>query len=417
MLMGNEVVLDVDRVSKIYARSRSVTQRRLGKTLSKILLGRSYDASSATLQKGEFFAVKNVSLSLERGQALGIIGLNGSGKTTLLRMLAGQILPDSGQITVAGKTASMIDLTAGFHSGASGRDNIFLRGAALGRSRAQMEAVFDDIVEFSELGGAIEAPVATYSSGMAMRLAFSIVTSSAPDLLFIDEVLAVGDFRFRQKCLARIRALRDRAAFIMVSHNMNDIIRFCDKTIVLNEGNIVFEGDSSEAVAFFESEIEQQATPVTDKTLARVVGQFFENSDVISDVTSFWADANGNPIQSIKQGSELYFVASFKCSTKTNNLVVGIPMWSQDGVYLTGFSTDREGSIKTGDNGYAHLQLRIPNFIFNAGSYHSNFVITDGAEFLWRKPNDVLTVTVNSVPYWGLATLPSSWERLRPSEK
>ncbi|RJG40882.1 ABC transporter ATP-binding protein [Mesorhizobium sp. DCY119] len=413
MLMGNETVLEVEKVSKIYARSRTVTRRRLGKTLSKVLFGRSYDASSASLQSGEFHAVKDVTFSLRRGEALGIIGLNGSGKTTLLRMLAGQILPDSGQIMIAGRTASMIDLTAGFQPAASGRENIFLRGAALGRSRAQMKAVFDEIVEFSELGDAIEAPVATYSSGMTMRLAFSIVSASSQDLLFIDEVLAVGDFRFRQKCLARIRALRDDSAFVMVSHNMTDIMRFCDRTIVLSKGNVVFEGISAEAVEFFESEIEQKTESVTERSLARVVGQFFENNDIISDVVSFWSDANGNQISSIKQGGELYFNASFKCSVKAKNLIIGIPVWSQDGIYITGFSTERGlGGIKTDELGRAAIRLHVPNLVFNAGSYHSNFVIVDGSEFLWRKPNDVLTVTVGSTPYWGMVTLPATWSNV-----
>lgn len=411
MLMDNETILEVDSISKIYARSRGVTQRRLGKTLSRVLFGRSYDASSAGLQPGEFHAVKDVSFSLRRGQALGIIGLNGSGKTTLLRMLAGQILPDSGQITVTGKTASMIDLTAGFQPAASGRENVFLRGAALGRSRRQMEAAFDDIVEFSELGDAIEAPVATYSAGMTMRLAFSIVSTSAPDLMFIDEVLAVGDFRFRQKCLARVRALRERSAFVMVSHSMNDIMRFCDQTIVLSKGIVAFKGPSDKAVAFFETEIEPPTKPGTGKALLRVVGDFFENTDVISDVVAYWSDAGGNRVQSVKQGGELFFNASFTCSMKPKNLVIGIPVWSQDATYITGFSTDQGfGCIRTDEYGRAAVRLRVPNVAFNAGNYHSNFVIVDGTEFLWRKSNDVLAVTPSTMPYWGLVTLPSSWE-------
>ncbi|WP_175544395.1 ABC transporter ATP-binding protein [Mesorhizobium sp. YR577] len=403
--------MEVDSVSKIYARNRAVTQRRLGKTLAKVLLGRKYDDSATTLQEGEFYAVKDVSFSLQRGEALGIIGLNGSGKTTLLRMLAGQILPDSGQITVAGKTASMIDLTAGFQPAASGRENIYLRGAALGRSRAQLEAAFDEIVEFSELGDAIDAPIASYSSGMAMRLAFSIVSTSAPDLLFIDEVLAVGDFRFRQKCLARVRALREHSAFVMVSHSMNDITRFCDRAIVMNKGNVVFKGESEKAVAFFESEFDQQPNPLVDNRLSHVVGQFFENNEAISNVATFWSNANGDRIKTIKQGEELFFNADFTCSIKSKNLILGIPIWSQDGVYITGFSTDQGSkSIKTDKHGRASVRLRIPNLAFNAGIYHSNLAIVDGTEFLWRKPNEVLTVTTGTRPHWGLVTLPSSWE-------
>ncbi|BCH25917.1 sugar ABC transporter ATP-binding protein [Mesorhizobium sp. L-8-10] len=411
MFLPNDTILEVEKVSKIFSRSRSVTQQRLGKTLSRVLFGRSFDPASAHLQHGEFRALNNVSFALKRGEALGIIGLNGSGKTTLLRMLAGQILPDSGQITVVGKTASMIDLTAGFQPGASGRENIFLRGAALGRSRAQMEADYDDIVEFSELGDAISAPVATYSSGMTMRLAFSIVAAAAPDLLFVDEVLAVGDFKFRQKCLARMRELRERSAFVMVSHSMTDITRFCDEAIVLHKGQIAFKGKSTKAVEYYLSEIEKSPEPATKPSLAKVTGPEFENSDAVANVRAYWSDPSGNELTKIRQGSELYFNASFVCSIPTRNLIIGIPVWSEDGTYITGFSTDQDfGSIKTDDGGRISVRLVVPSLHFNAGVYYSTFAIVDGSEFLWRKPNNPLTVLPKVNPQWGAVTIPNRWE-------
>lgn len=411
MLMDTDVVLEADKVSKIYSRAGALTRRRLGRTLSRIVSGRSYDSASSLLQPGEFYAVKDATFSLKRGAAFGIIGLNGSGKSTLLRMLAGQLLPDGGQITVTGSTASMIDLTAGFQPSSSGRENIFLRGAALGKSRAEMQALYDDIIKFSELQDAIDAPIMTYSSGMMMRLAFSIVSATAPDILFIDEVLAVGDFRFKQKCLARVRELRKHSAFVMVSHSMVDIARFCDQTMVLDKGVTVFQGPSAEAVEFFETEIEGQRQPVAARSVSKVVGEFFENSQAISDVAAHWCDADGKKIDVIKQGEDLYFSARFKCSTDARNLIVGIPVWSQDAVYVTGFSTDRRISpLKRDPDGYVTIRLKVSELPFNAGAYHSNFVIVDGSEFLWRKPNDVLQVTTGITPYWGLVSLPISWE-------
>lgn len=411
--MGNETVLEADKVAKIYARHRGVTQRRLGSTLSRVLLGRSYDMASAGLRPGEFHAVKDVSFSLRRGEALGIIGLNGSGKTTLLRMLAGQILPDSGQITVTGKTASMIDLTAGFQTAASGRENIFLRGAALGRSRRQMEELFDEIVEFSELGDAIEAPVATYSSGMTMRLAFSIVSTSAPDVMFIDEVLAVGDFRFRQKSLGRVRALRERSAFAMVSHNMRDIMRFCDETIVMNQGVVAFKGKSEEAVNFFETEIENHHKTKEDRSIRNITGEIYENNEIISNVSTFWSDENGNKITEVRQGNKLCLSVNFTCHKNLNNLIVGIPVWSQDGVFVTGFSTESQfRNIAIRQNGDVALILDIPNFYFNSSTYRSNIVIVDGPQFLWRKPNETITVLPQIEPHWGSISIPYSWKQI-----
>jgi ABC-type polysaccharide/polyol phosphate transport system ATPase subunit len=411
MLMENDTILEVDKVSKIYSRSRPITQKRLGKTLLRVLFGRSFDQTSVNLQGGEFHAVKDVSFSLKRGEALGIIGLNGSGKTTLLRMLAGQILPDGGQITVAGKTASMIDLTAGFQPAASGRENIFLRGAALGRSHGQMEADYDSIIEFSELGDAISAPVATYSSGMTMRLAFSIIAAAAPDLLFIDEILAVGDFRFRQKCLARVRELRGHSAFVMVSHSMTDITRFCDEAIVLHKSRVMFKGRSDKAVEYYLSEIEKHQEPAKNVSLPHIVGPIFENSNAISDVNGYWSDAEGKEVTEVYQDSELFFHASFVCSANARNLIIGIPVWSQDGTYMTGFSTDqRFGAIKIDREGRTSIRLVIPSLHFNAGVYHSSFAIVDGSEFLWRKPNKPLTVLPSVNPQWGAVSIPNHWE-------
>ncbi len=411
MLFANNTILDVDAVSKIFARSRAITRQRLARTLSRVVFGRSFDQTSGKLLEGEFYAVKDVGFSLRRGEALGIIGLNGSGKTTLLRMLAGQILPDSGQISVMGKTASMIDLTAGFQPSASGRDNIFLRGAALGRSRTQMEADFESIVEFSELGDAISAPVATYSSGMTMRLAFSIVAAAAPDLLFVDEVLAVGDFRFRQKCLARMRELRERSAFVMVSHSMTDITRFCDEALILHKGQVIFKGQSDKAVEYYLSEIEKAPEPAPKSSLAKVTGPVFENSDAVADVRAYWSDTAGNEVSEVHQGSELFFNASFRCSISTRNLIIGIPVWSQDGTYVTGFSTDQNfGPLKASDGGRVSVRLIVPSMHLNAGVYYSNFAIVDGSEFLWRKPNSSFTVLPKVNPQWGAVTIPNSWE-------
>lgn len=411
MFLPNDTVLEVNKVSKIYSRSRAVTQQRLRGTLSRALLGRALGEVSAHLRHGEFRALSDVSFSLKRGGALGIIGLNGSGKTTLLRMLAGQILPDGGQITVVGKTASMIDLTAGFQQGASGRENIFLRGAALGRTRAQMEADYDSIVEFAELDDAIAAPVATYSSGMTMRLAFSIIASAAPDLLFVDEVLAVGDFKFRQKCLARMRELRERSAFVMVSHSMTDIMRFCDEVIVLNKGQVSFKGKSDKAVEFYLSEIDKASAPAPRNSLAKVTGPVFENNDAVTNVRGYWSDKDGNEITEIRQGSELFFNVIFVCSIPTRNLIIGIPVWSQDGTYVTGFSTDQNfGAIRAGLGGKISIRLVVPSLHLNAGIYHSNLAIVDGSEFLWRKPNNPLTVLPKVNPQWGAVTIPNRWE-------
>ncbi len=201
MLMQLDTVLEVDHMSKLYSREQISTRQRLATTFTRALMGRP-SRPPKKLKCGEFWSLGDISFTLKRGEALGVIGLNGAGKTTLLRILAGQLLPDKGEIRILGDAVAMIDLTAGFQMSASGSRNIHLRGAMLGRSKEDIEAMYDEILDFAELGDAINAPVSTYSSGMLMRLAFSIMVMAKPDVLLIDEILSVGDFAFRQKCLA-----------------------------------------------------------------------------------------------------------------------------------------------------------------------------------------------------------------------
>lgn len=409
MWMRSNAILEVDGIAKLYSRRQTTIRRRLAEAFVRALLRRPPRPPGA-LKPGEFWGLKDISFTLERGEALGIIGLNGAGKTTLLRILAGQILPDEGEVRILGDTAAMIDLTAGFRMTASGRDNIFLRGAMLGRSHEEITAKLEDIIDFAELGDAINAPVNTYSSGMLMRLAFSIMVAMEPDILFIDEILAVGDFRFRQKCLRRIRELRDRAAFVLVSHNMNDIKLFCTKAIVLNKGRIAFQGEPAEAIEVYEK-LQFPETPEPEKRRKETLKPQFHNAEAITDIEHYWCDAQGNPIDAIKSGDPLYFKVRFRLSHTPRNLILGIPMWREDGVLVTGFSTPRDGSgvpAKAGEPFEAILE--VPHCPLNPGEYISNIAIVDGVEFLARIENQPLTILNNRrKESWGVISINHYW--------
>lgn len=410
MHMFDEPVLRASGVGKIYSRHQSASRERIGRALLRATIGGT-DARSSTAMSKEFWSLKDVNLTVKRGEAVGIIGLNGAGKTTLLRILAGQLLPDAGEIEVVGRTASMIDLTAGFQVTASGRENIYLRGAALGRSRAEIDASVDEIIAFTELGDAIDAPVATYSSGMTMRLAFSITVATTPDILFIDEVLAVGDFRFRQKCLARLRAIRDTTSFVMVSHSMGDIKSFCSHVLVLDKGQVVFAGDPDQAITVHEqmknSESASQALSV-DNTL----GTQYENSTAISDVQNFWCDAEGNPIEGVRSGAPVHFKCTFRIEHVPHKLALGIPVWSIDRTCVTGFSSSFQNKALEIRNGETTtFQLSIPSLPLNAGSYSSIIGIMDGPEYLYRKENPLLIVTPRYSQTWGTVTVPHNWKK------
>lgn len=193
----------------------------------------------------DFWALKNISLNLRKGQRLGVIGLNGSGKSTLLKVIAGVLEPSDGRIVRQGRIAPLIELGAGFDMELTGRENVYLNGTILGLSNRQVTERFDRIVEFSGLGDFVYAPLRSYSSGMIARLAFAIAVEVEADLLIIDEVLAVGDEGFRKKCQKRIAAaIKDGVSVLFVSHNMDEIQSLCDRGVWLNKGRMVASGDA-----------------------------------------------------------------------------------------------------------------------------------------------------------------------------
>jgi ABC-2 type transport system ATP-binding protein/lipopolysaccharide transport system ATP-binding protein len=197
----------------------------------------------------DFCALSDVSLEVHDGEVLGIIGRNGSGKSTLLKLIAGVYRPSSGSIQVNGSVAPLIELGAGFHADLTGRENIILNGLMLGLSKKEITKREAEIIEFAELGEFIDSPVKQYSSGMFMRLAFSIATEVDPDILLVDEILAVGDAEFREKCDARIRQFRKEAkTIIIVTHELDAIRELCNRVILLDHGQTVADGDTEQVV-------------------------------------------------------------------------------------------------------------------------------------------------------------------------
>ncbi|PAY16610.1 hypothetical protein CKO51_25895 [Rhodopirellula sp. SM50] len=202
--------------------------------------------SSATLRDGEFWANQGIDFEIKRGECLGLIGRNGAGKTTLLKMLNGLVKPDTGRIRMRGRVAALIALGAGFDPVLTGRENVYVNGSILGLSRRQIRDRFERIVEFSEISEFIDSPVRTYSSGMQVRLGFSTaVNLVTPDILLLDEVLAVGDVAFRTKCYRRVDELRKESAVVFVSHDMPSVARISDRVLFLSRGEVQWDGDAT----------------------------------------------------------------------------------------------------------------------------------------------------------------------------
>jgi lipopolysaccharide transport system ATP-binding protein len=264
--MNGDVLVRLERVSKRFCRD---LRRSLWYGLRDIAhdlnpFGRNSGAVSLSLRKDEFWAVNEVSLELRRGECLGLIGRNGAGKTTLLKMLNGLIKPDSGRIEMHGRVGALIALGAGFNPVLTGRENIYVNGAVLGLRKREIDSKLDEIIEFAEVSEFIDSAVQSYSSGMAVRLGFAIATALNPEILLVDEVLAVGDVRFRFKCLDRIQSLmRNGVSIILVSHNTADLMRTCNGGMVLQRGQVAFQGSIADAVLSYQNSVSGTADYVS----------------------------------------------------------------------------------------------------------------------------------------------------------
>ena len=240
--MSENLVVDARHLGKAYRIYDNPADR-----LKDILfapLGRSYGR--------DFLALHDVSFTVERGETFAIIGRNGSGKSTLLQLLAGILAPTSGDLSVSPHIASLLELGSGFNPEFTGRENVFVNAAFHGLSRRETAARYDEIASFADIGGFIDLPVKIYSSGMFMRLAFAISVHMEPDLLLLDEVLAVGDVFFQQKCYERFKRLQERGtAIVLVTHSMGDVLAFCSRSLVLDQGRQVFLGNANEAVEHY----------------------------------------------------------------------------------------------------------------------------------------------------------------------
>ena len=241
--MTGDVLIRAEGVSKKFS-SKLKTSMKYGITdIAKDFIG--IPSRSDTLRPNEFWSVQDMSFEVRRGECLGLIGPNGAGKSTLLKMLNGIIMPDKGSIEINGKVGALIEVGAGFHPLLTGRENIYINGSIMGLAKKEIDQKFDSIVEFAELSDFIDTPVSYYSSGMYMRLGFAIAAQMEPDVLLIDEVLAVGDVGFRAKCFNAIHNIMQKSAVIIVSHSMPQISRVCSDIMVMNHGKSKFQGKAS----------------------------------------------------------------------------------------------------------------------------------------------------------------------------
>lgn len=236
----NEVLISVENLSKKFCKDLKTSLWYGVKDLASGLGG---NRNERALRPKEFWAVKDISFELRRGECLGLIGHNGAGKSTLLKILNGLINPDAGKVTIKGRVGALIELGAGFNPILSGRENIYNNGAILGFTRKEIDQKVEEIIDFAEIREFIDMPVQNYSSGMRVRLGFAVAAQMEPDVLIIDEVLAVGDLGFILKCFKQIDAILPKTAIVFVSHAMPMVSRICNEIILMDKGEAIFQGD------------------------------------------------------------------------------------------------------------------------------------------------------------------------------
>ena len=336
-------------------------------------------------RRTQLWAVRHVDLDVPHGECVGVIGRNGSGKSTMLQLLAGVTAPTEGVVAMSGRVAPLISVGVGFHPELTGRENVFVNGMVLGLSRSYLEQRFDEIVEFSEIGAFIDTPVKFYSSGMLVRLGFSVAIHSDPEILLVDEVLAVGDLAFQFKCFDRMAAIREAGAtIVVVSHNLNAVRRMCNRTMVLHDGLVRFTGDTNEAISIFHDLLGEERDPEDagvsqgGKKVRRGVAEV-ESLELLGP--------DGEPTGHVESGGEVVFRLTVRFDEAVEDPVFGFAVTSEGGtpVYSEGNLQDRFGRFQAGERAVCDIKVGLS---LTTGSYSAGASVADRdlAELASSKP-------------------------------
>ena len=376
-------------------------------------------------------ALSDVSFEVAKGEAFGLIGSNGSGKSTLLKLVAGMLRPDTGTVAVDGRLAALIELGAGFHPEISGRENVYINGAVLGLSRREVDQRLDSIVEFSGLEDFIDEPVKTYSSGMYVRLGFAVAIHTAPDVLLVDEVLAVGDEAFAHRCLRKIEELlASGRTLLLVSHSLTLMEGICDRVLWLDQGKAQMVGEPRrvadayrEAVAEAEGRRHRDEKEREEGVTAGdgASGASDASSEASGDGPRRWGSRQAEivGVRLLVGGEERYHVKSGEPATlelaveareRLDDFVFGVALSTPRGVEVWGTNTDLEGWRPERLEGKAQVRVEIPALQLAAGEYVLDVAVhsREGAPYDYRKGALSLSVTAPSAAI-GVYRPPHQW--------
>lgn len=349
-------VAGLSKTYRVYPNPRARLWQLISSGLNR-LVGR-----SAPRHYREFHALGDVSFTVGRGETVGIIGRNGSGKSTLLQLICGTLEPSAGVVAKSGRIAALLELGSGFNPEFTGRENVYLNAALMGLSRDQVDARFEGISQFAALGDFLEQPIKTYSSGMVVRLAFATAIHVEPDLLVVDEALAVGDTAFQQKCLQRIRSMQESGvSILLVTHSSNTLIEYCDRGIYLKQGRLVMDGPCRDVVKAYSNDLLEEegaigidlparAEPVVDAGVPELepavvrapsTGAGDKGSLFIRSVRLI--DRNGRNVASVRSGGVVLVEVELQVNEMIAEPCFGIQISSTDGISLWSATTQQMG--------------------------------------------------------------------------
>jgi lipopolysaccharide transport system ATP-binding protein len=407
----SEIAISLNNVSKCYKRYSHPVDR-----LKELLLpGKSHAEN--------FWALHEINLKVAKGETLGIIGQNGSGKSTLLQIIAGTLTPTTGEVWLNGRVSALLELGSGFNPEFTGRQNVFFNGRLLGLNREEVETKFDRIAAFADIGDFLDQPVKTYSSGMAVRLAFAVVANTEPQILIVDEALAVGDAKFQARCMKRIRQMKEEGVTILfVSHDSSSIKMLCEKAVLMNYGRILAIGTPKDVVNQYIALLSSAPT----QTKAEEINSVISTEDFISNESTNNLHRHGNQLALINEvkitdinnydskskldtNSSFNIIVFLECKSQIADLVVGISIKNLMGVVLYGTNTQLMGlkfsNINNGQRLTVSFQM---NCYLNRGIYTLTVGVhsEEGKSYDWVDEIMVFEVN-NSIVCEGLVDLQS----------
>jgi len=399
--------IQLDRLSKRFTLRIEGTQS-FQDTVIGLLRGR-------RARKQELWALRDVSFEVQAGETVGLVGPNGSGKSTILKLISRILVPTAGHITINGKVSTLLELGAGFHPDLTGRENIYLNGSVMGLSRREINERLDDIIAFAELERFIDMPVKHYSSGMYMRLGFAVAVHMDPDILLVDEVLAVGDAAFQRKCLKQIDRMRRAGATILfVSHDLETMRRLCPRAIWLDRGQVVVDGAAEAVVQRYQ--VWSWKREVAARQQVERGGERRWGTGEIEIVQVRLLNEKGEEAALFRAGDSLVVEMHYRARRRVEQPVFGLAIHRSDGVHVTGPNTRVSGYEIPWVEGEGRICYRVGQLPLLDGLYHLSAAVVDYEDTQMYDYHDRLysfsVVRGQVAERYGMMTLDGSWEAL-----